>query len=157
MNARGFHGLIAAAAVLVVCGASSAPSLARSATGAPSTLYTRLGGYDFLAKFVDTAFPRVASNDQLRRLFRGHSQDSQIRQRQLIIDALCQAAGGPCAYTGRSMRPVHAGLGITDSDWTVFTGILSAALDELKVRPSERKDFLELLERRFRPDVVEAH
>jgi hypothetical protein len=71
MNARGFHGLIAAAAVLVVCGASSAPSLARSATGAPSTLYTRLGGYDFLAKFVDTAFPRVASNDQLRRLFRG--------------------------------------------------------------------------------------
>jgi hypothetical protein len=29
------------------------------------------------------------------------------------------------------------------------------ALDELKVQPSERKEFLDLLERRFRPDVVE--
>jgi hemoglobin len=120
------------------------------------TLYTRLGGYDFIAKFVDTAFPKVASHAQLRRLFQGHSQVSQLRQRQLIVDALCQAAGGPCAYTGRDMKPVHAGLGIGSADWSVFIGILGGTLEELKVQPAERMEFLDMLEQRFRPDVVET-
>ena len=105
---------------------------------------------------MDTAFPRVAGHPQLQRLFQGHAQDSQVRQRQLIIDALCQASGGPCAYTGRNMKAVHTGLGITRDDWTAFTGILGGTLQELKVQAAERKDFLDLLERRFRPDVIEA-
>src|SRR5262249_11566909 len=62
---------------------------------------------------------------------------------------------GPCAYTGRPMKPVHTGLGITADDWSVFTSILSGTLEELKVQPTERKEFLDLLERRFKPDVVE--
>ena len=119
-------------------------------------LYTRLGGYDFIAKFVDTAFPRVATHPQLRRLFQGHARDSQVRQRQLIVDALCQATGGPCAYTGRPMKPVHAGLGITPADWSSFTAILGGALEELKVPLAERREFLDLLDQRFKPDVVEG-
>jgi hemoglobin len=144
MNRRRFQSLVAAAALAGV-----------AATPAP-TLYARLGGYDFVATFVDTAFPKVASHPQLRRLFQGHSRDSQVRQRQLIIDALCQAAGGPCAYTGRPMKPVHTGLGITADDWSVFAGILSGVLEQLKVQPVERQEFLDLLEHRFKPDVVEA-
>ena len=144
MNRRRFHGLIVAAALAGI-----------AATPRP-TLYARLGGYDFIARFVDTAFPKVASHPQLRRLFQGHSQDSQVRQRQLIIDALCQASDGPCAYTGRPMKPVHTGLGITPDDWSVFTGILGGVLEELKVPPAERKEFLDLLDRRFKPDVVET-
>src|SRR5262249_55261114 len=144
MNRRRSHALIAALA------------LAGTAATTPPTLYTRLGGYDFIARFVDTAFPKVASHSQLRRLFQGHSQDSQGRQRELIIDALFQAAGGPCAHTGRPMKPVPTSLGITADDWSVFTGILSGTLEELKVQPTERKDLLELLESRFKPDVVET-
>jgi hemoglobin len=153
---NGFHYAIAAAA-LALGAATPAPGQDHSGAGSPPSLYARLGGYDFIARFVDTAFPRVAGHSQLHRFFQGHAQDSQVRQRQLIIDALCQAAGGPCAYTGREMKTVHTGLGITSEDWTVFVGILSGTLDELKVAASERKDFLELLERRFRPEVVEAH
>jgi len=54
------------------------------------------------------------------------------------------------------MKPVHAGLAITGADWTVFTGILGGALEDLKVAPAERKDLLGLLERQFKPDVVET-
>jgi hypothetical protein len=54
------------------------------------------------------------------------------------------------------MKPVHTGLGITAADWATFVGILGGALEELKVKPPERKEFLDLLERRFRPDVVES-
>jgi hemoglobin len=143
--------MVTGAAVLPAPGQDQAP------TPTPArSLYARLGGYDFVARFVDTAFPRVASHRQLRRLFQGHSQDSQVRQRQLIVDALCQAAGGPCAYTGRAMKPVHTGLGITADDWTVFIGILSGTLEELKVAPLERKEFLDLLDQRFKAGVVEA-
>ena len=145
MNRRRLAGQLAVAFALA--GAIATPQ---------TTLYARLGGYDFIAKFVDTAFPKVASHPQLTRLFRGHSQDSQLRQRQLIVDALCQATGGPCIYTGRAMKPVHTGLGITPADWSVFVGILGGTLEELKVAPGERKEFLDLLEQRFKPDVVEA-
>jgi hemoglobin len=143
-------------AALACLAAAPAHSQDRPASPASPTLYSRLGGYDGIAKFVDTAFPRVATHPQLRRLFQGHARDSQVRQRQLILDALCQACGGPCAYTGRAMKPVHTGLGITSSDWAVFIGILGGALDELKVSPADRGEFLGLLERRFRPDVVES-
>lgn len=155
MRKRVFSTLIMAAAIVSV---TALPGVAQDeSTTTPPTrsLYARLGGYDFVAKFVDTAFPRVASHPQLRRLFQGHSQDSQMRQRQLIVDALCQAVGGPCAYTGRAMKSVHSGLGITDTDWTVFIRILTGALEELKVGPPERKEFLDLLDQRFKAGVVE--
>src|SRR5687768_13179032 len=140
---------------VVFCGFGVIQTAAQARTDAQPSLYARIGGYDFVAKFVDTAFPRVAAHPQLRRLFQGHARVSQVRQRQLIVDALCEAAGGPCAYTGRPMRPVHEGLGITTADWTVFTGILDGALDELKVGPAEKRELLTLLETRFRPDVVD--
>ena len=118
-----------------------------------STLYSQLGGYDFIARFVDTAFPRVATNPQLSRLFRGHAKDSQMRQRQLIVDALCHAADGPCLYIGRDLTAVHEGLGITDDDWRVFTSILQATVQESKLPADTQRDFMELIGR-FRPTVV---
>ena len=156
MKRQTFASLLVA---VVVAGAGLHPASGEDRAPAPPparSLYARLGGYDFVAKFVDTAFPRVASQPQLRRLFQGHSQDSQLRQRQLIVDALCQATGGPCAYTGRPMKPVHTGLGITTADWTVFVGILTGALEEMKVAPPERKEFLNLLDQRFKASVVET-
>jgi hemoglobin len=115
-----------------------------------------VGGYDFIARFVDTAFPRVGSHPQLRRLFQGHSVDSQLRQRQLIVDALCKEMGGPCIYIGRPMKPLHEGLRITGSDWAVFMGIIGDTLVELGVAERERRDWIALFDRTFRPDIVEG-
>lgn len=119
------------------------------------TLYQRVGGYDAIATFVDTAFPRVATDPKLARLFKGHSTDSKYRQRQLIIDILCRETGGPCVYTGRPMGPVHRGLEITEDDWTAFLKIITGTLDELKWADTEKKELLEIFQRRFKPDVVE--
>jgi hemoglobin len=122
---------------------------------AAETLYKRLGGYDAIAGFVDTAFPRVAKDPQLTHLFRGHSVESQRRQRQLIVDALCEASGGPCLYTGRDMKPVHVGLGISDAQWASFMKIISAAAVERGFGDAEKAEFLSLFAKRFKPDVVE--
>jgi hemoglobin len=122
---------------------------------AADSLYKRLGGYDAIAGFVDTAFPRVAAHPELNHLFRGHAVDSQMRQRQLIVDSICNAAGGPCLYTGRPMKPVHVGLGITGAQWDTFMKIIQTAADERKFGAAEKKEFLELFAKQFRPAVVE--
>lgn len=144
----------AAGAVAMVVLIQGIATLFQPAYGADS-LYKRLGGYDAIAAFVDTAFPRVAVHPELTHLFRGHSQNSQMRQRQLIVDALCAASGGPCMYTGRDMKPVHVGLGITDAQWTTFMNVIAAAASERGWAAAERKEFLDLFAKQFRADVVE--
>jgi len=143
-------------AILAVFALSFAASMSMAQTGGTHTLYQRLGGYDFIAKFVDTAFPRVASQPQLHRLFVGHSIDSQMKQRQLIVDALCHATGGPCIYIGRAMVPLHEGLHITDSDWTEFMKIITGTLVELKVPAAEQREWVAMFDQKFKPDIVEG-
>ena len=81
------------------------------------TLYARLGGYDAIALVVDDFIHRLATDKRFEKFFTGFSEDSQKRLRQHILDQFCMAAGGPCVYTGREMRTVHKGLGITEADW----------------------------------------
>lgn len=141
--------------LIVLLGLAASPLPAQQPLSpAKATLYTRLGGYDGLARFVDTAFPRVARTPELQKFFQGHSRDSQMRQRQLIIDALCRATGGPCAYIGRDLVTVHTGLGITDRDWEIFIGVIEGTLRELDTPATARKELLEVFERVLRPTVV---
>lgn len=123
--------------------------------GAKPTLYKRLGGYDGVTDYVALVFPRVATHPALAHLFRGHGKDSQQRQFQLVVELVCNATGGPCSYTGRDMRKVHDGLGISDEGWAVFMKIIADGMDEKRYPDDVKKDFLEVW-KRFRPVVVEV-
>lgn len=153
-----WHALVrsafVAAAVALAFSMASSPVMGQDGEAGKETLYAQIGGYDFLARFVDTAFPRVAADPRLQRFFRGHSTDSQIRQRQLIIDALCSATGGPCMYIGRDLTNVHQGLGITADDWTAFMEIIRDTLTELKLDPGLLEEFVQMFELRLRATVV---
>lgn len=147
----------AGAAVLLAAlcaGASLAPGYAQSATSARPTLYQRLGGYDGVHAYVALVFPRVARHPDLIHLFRGHGKDSQQRQFQLVVELICQRTGGPCAYVGRPMTPVHDGLGITDANWATFMQIIRDGLDEKRYPPDVRDEFLAVW-RGFRDGVVQ--
>ncbi len=104
------------------------------------SLYERLGGYDAIAAVVDDFAGRMIADKQLGRYLIGHCTDSKKKFRQLIVDMLCEATGGPCIYTGRDMKTVHTGLGITESDWQVNVKLLTATLDKFKVPQKERED-----------------
>ena len=148
--------VVAATALIAVsCGI---PAAAQSSAGAGfkgPTLYQRLGGYDRIAAFVDTAFPRVAKHPDLMHLFRGHSMDSNVRQRQLIIDRLCHDTGGPCAYTGRPLTAVHENLKITAAQWEAFMKIIEQTAQELTIVDPERREFLEMFRSRYRGETVD--
>jgi hemoglobin len=47
-----------------------------------------------------------------------HFKDTDIeRFRRLLIEQLCQLAGGPCQYTGASMQESPTGFHITPADF----------------------------------------
>jgi hemoglobin len=106
------------------------------------TLYQRLGGYDALAAVTDDFVGHLATDPQLKRFFAGHNKEGLTRIRQHVIDFLCVATGGPCAYTGQDMKTAHAGLGITEEDWDTTVKHLVATLDKFHVPEKEKSEVL---------------
>ena len=138
------------AAVLAAPAAPQAPAEAKA-----PTLYSRLGGYDAIAAVVDDFIGQLLSDADLGRFFTGHGQDSRLRIRQLIVDQLCAATGGPCVYIGRDMKASHQGLGITEAQWTKSVGYLVKSLDKFKVGQTEKDELLAALTA-LKADIVEA-
>jgi hemoglobin len=143
--------------VLVGCGWENA----RAQTGVgkahrqeSASLYKRLGGYDALAAVTDDFVGRLVSDKQLMRFFNGVSTDSRKRIRQLVLDQLCAATGGPCIYIGRSMRASHEGLGITEDDWNIAVKLLVETLDKFKVPKAEQGELAKLLTT-LKADIVD--
>jgi hemoglobin len=119
------------------------------------SLYKRLGGYDALAAVTDDFVARLVADPQLGKFFAGHSTASLKRIRQLVVDQLCEVAGGPCFYTGRSMKESHDGLNITDADWDAAVKHLVATLDKFKVPKAEKDEVLAAVSS-MKPDIVTA-
>jgi hemoglobin len=142
---------------MVLWGVALSPALSvaqtQNASPRPS-LYQRLGGYDGVAAYVALVFPRVVQHPELVHMFRGHGKDSQQRQFQLVVELICQRTGGPCAYIGRPMPPVHDGLGITDAHWATFMTIIADGTNEKKYPADVRDEFLAIW-RSFRDGVVQ--
>jgi hemoglobin len=138
--------------LLVGCGWEvRAQALAHQET--PS-LYKRLGGYDALAAVTDDFIGRLVGDKQLGRFFGGASTDSKKRIRQLVLDQLCEATGGPCIYIGRSMKASHAGLGITEDEWNIAVKLLGETLNKFKVPKAEQDELAKLLGT-LKPDIVD--
>ena|SRR5438874_2089300 len=106
------------------------------------SLYHRLGGYDAIAAFVDDFLPRVTTDAQLGVYWKGKCKDSMKKDRQLLVDFLCAATGGPAHYSGRDMKTAHEGLGISESDWDIMARHAAASLEGLGVRPREMDEAL---------------
>jgi hemoglobin len=106
------------------------------------SLYQRLGGYDAIAAVTDDFIGRLAADKSLGKFLAGHSQDSLMKIRQLVVDQLCAATGGPCVYIGRDMKTAHKGMGITKADWDTAVKHLVATLDKFKVPEKEKGEVL---------------
>jgi hemoglobin len=106
------------------------------------SLYKRLGGYDAIAAVTDDFIGRLATDKEIGRFFAGASVTTQKHIRQLVVDFLCNATGGPCLYLGRDMKTIHTGLKITEKDWDVSVKHLTATLDKFKVPSKEKGEVL---------------
>jgi hemoglobin len=118
------------------------------------TLYQRLGGYDAIAAVVDDFVAQLATDPSMSVFFKGHSTDSIKKIRMHIIDFICNAAGGPCAYTGRDMKTSHKGLGITEAQWNKSVEYLKNTLNKFKVPEKEQNELFAAVSS-VKKDIVE--
>jgi hemoglobin len=103
------------------------------------SLYARLGGYDAIAAVVDDLQERLENDPLLGRYWSARrSVETDRRVRQLTVDYIAAAAGGPTFYLGRDMVTAHAGMGLTKEDYAAFSGHVMATLDKFKVPEPER-------------------
>ena len=118
------------------------------------SLYHRLGGYDAIAAATDDLLARLMGDPQLGPYWRGASADNQRKARQLIVDFMTEAAGGPAYYTGRDMELSHQGMGIDAVEWDIFMRHSAATLDHFGVGAREREEVLAFFTT-LKPDVIE--
>ena len=134
--------------------AVQAAALAQAPAAPAPSLYKRLGGYDAIAAVTDEFIARFAADKSLSRFLVGLSDSSKARLRQLVVDQICVATGGPCLYTGRDTKTAHKGLGITEADWNTSAKLLSDSLDKFKVPQKEHDEFMGIVAS-LKKDTVE--
>ena len=137
--------ILATAIVLAAC--STAPV---KPTGGGDSLYRELGGTEGITKVVDLFLARVDKDLRINIFF---EKTDHKDLRNLVIAQLCQATGGPCTYTGRTMEEAHSGLNLTDADFSAFVEDLIGTMNDAKV-PKATQDKLIALLVPMKPQVV---
>jgi hemoglobin len=119
------------------------------------SLYQRLGGYDAVAAASDDLLGRLLGDPRINGFWKGASLDNRRKARQLIVDFMVEAAGGPAYYVGRDMKKAHEGMQISAADWAVFMEHARATMSHFAVPEREAGEVLGFLES-LRGDVVEV-
>jgi hemoglobin len=102
-------------------------------------LYDRLGGRPAIQAVVDDFIANVAGDARINQRFAGANIP---RLKMRLVDQICEAAGGPCKYTGQSMKVAHAGMKITDAEFAALVEDLVKSLDKFKVPAQEKSELL---------------
>jgi len=91
------------------------------------TLFDKIGGEAGIERLVGEFYERVLADEVLAPFFEGVPIERlQAMQKEFFSEAL----GGPLFYSGRSLRQVHDGRGITKEHLRRFVGHLMATLEE---------------------------
>ncbi|OGW50274.1 MAG: hypothetical protein A2V62_05475 [Nitrospirae bacterium RBG_19FT_COMBO_58_9] len=124
----------------------------QAADGAKAkSLYDRLGGKGAIAAVVDTFVGNVGGDARINGFF-GSTDLTKLKMH--LVNQICEASGGPCKYTGRTMKQTHAGMGVHDAAFGALVEDLVAALDHHKVGKAEKDELLGVLGP-MRSDIVE--
>lgn len=106
------------------------------------SLYQRLGGEPAVTAVVDDFVANVAANPAINQRF---ARTDIPKLKKLLGEQICEAAGGGCKYTGRSMRESHRGMNITPAEFNAMGGDMMKTLEKFKVPPRERDEVMALL------------
>lgn len=132
-------------AALILTACASAPSDTPSSAPATPTLYQRLGGREAIKQVVDDFVANLAADPRVNARFKGLDAAKMAKLQTDLADQICDATGGPCAYLGRDMKTVHAGMKITEAEWNATVEDLVKTLNKFKVGPKEQQELLSAL------------
>ena len=98
-----------------------------SAALAQDTLYQQLGGEPGVAAIVERMIALVTTDDRVKNDFDNINLN---RLKIRISDQICELAGGPCPYKGRSMAASHKGLELTRAKFNAVAEDLQTAMQQ---------------------------
>lgn len=114
------------------------------------SLYQDLGGEQTVDAVVYDTIVLIANDHRVVDRFRNVDIE---RFRQGLADYICSVSGGPCEYTGDSMRTVHAGHNYTDTEFNAIVELLIEAMEANEVPVSAQNRLLAQLAPDYR-DIV---
>ena len=138
MTWRRTMGTVVAVAALVA-GCASGGMQSDSMSMEKKSLYDRLGGKPAITAVVDDFIGNVAGDARINKRF---ANANIPRLKTMLVDQMCEASGGPCKYTGQTMKASHAGMKITDAEFGALVEDLVKSLDKFKVGAQEKSDLL---------------
>ncbi len=112
------------------------------------SLYDRLGGVYAIASVVDDFIERILVNDVLNvnpAVNKARQTVPKAGLKYRVTELVCQVTGGPCVYSGRSMKDSHAHLNITEADWDAMVKDFVASLNHFKVPEKEQTELLAIV------------
>ena len=143
--------IFAFALVLAACGdkqqaadtaAAAAPVADTAAPAAPKSLYDRLGGKDAITVVIDDFVTNVAADKRINARF---AKTNIPHLKQMLVEQVYQATGGPCTYTGKSMKDAHKGMKITEAEFNALVEDLAMSLDKHNVAVADKSELLTAL------------
>ncbi len=136
--------------------AAVGPAAAQQATD--TSLYSRLGGVYAIATVVDDFIERLLVNTTLNANPRINEARARVPKAGLkfhVTALVCQVTGGPCTYTGRSMKAAHAHLNINEDQWQAMVAEFRATLNKFNVPAKEQGELIAIVGT-TKPDIVIA-
>ena len=133
-------GLTGLAFSASACGHKAKPDTTVAASD--KKLFDRLGGLDAIKAVVDDFAANVLADDLVNATFKGVDP---VHFKQMMVDQVCNATGGPCEYKGKDMKTAHTGMKITEAQFNAVVGDLVKSLDKFKVPAKEKGELLAAL------------
>jgi len=138
-------GIVLLAATLAGCSGT-----ATRVAPPPTTFYQELGGQPAIEALVDALLKEVHGDQRIIRFF---ADTDLVDLRRLIVEQLCNATGGPCEYTGRSMEEAHSGMDISEAEFGYFVEDLQRAMNTIRL-PADKQQRVIALLAPMKPEVV---
>ncbi len=122
---------------------------AHAQTASP-TLYDQLGGKPAITKVVHDMIVNVAADNRINHFF----AKTNIPHLQMeLVNQVCEGTGGPCKYTGLSMKQAHKGMNLNTADFNALVEDLQKSMDSNHVPLGLQNQLLAILAP-MQPDVV---
>jgi hemoglobin len=127
------------AALLLLLAAGCAGSTAATKPDPAASLYDRLGQKPAITAVVDDFVANIAADQRINSFF---AKTDIPHLKEMLVEQICQATGGPCTYTGKDMRTAHTGMNVTDAAFNAMVDDLVQTLDKFKVGEREKKELI---------------
>ena len=114
------------------------------------TLYEQMGGESKVRAVAEEFTNTILADERINFTF---ANTDLAKFKQLIFEQFCNLTGGPCKYTGRTMKESHEKLNVTNAQFNALAEDLYIAFDRVHV-PYHLQNKLMVLLAPMQPDIV---